>query len=96
MASLRRSGQRFAASIWPGFVDAMAAILLVMIFVLSIFMIVQSVLRETISTQDTELQGLTAQVASLTSALGLSRERVTGLEGQVSGLSGDLASARAE
>ena len=51
----RRSGERFSANIWPGFVDAMTAILLILMFVLSIFMIVQSVLRDTISSQKIEL-----------------------------------------
>ena len=51
----RRSAERFSANIWPGFVDAMTAILLILMFVLSIFMIVQSVLRDTISSQKIEL-----------------------------------------
>ena len=51
----RRSGERFSANIWPGFVDAMTAILLILMFILSIFMIVQSVLRDTISSQRIEL-----------------------------------------
>ena len=41
-------GQRFQAIIWPGFVDVMTALVLVLFFVLSIFMIVQFVLRDTI------------------------------------------------
>ena len=46
MAFARRSGQRFTANVWPGFVDAMTALLLVLMFVLSIFMIVQFILSE--------------------------------------------------
>ena len=46
-----------AAQSGPGFVDAMTALLLVLMFVLSIFMIVQFVLRDTISAQDTQLRG---------------------------------------
>ena len=33
----RRTGERFTANIWPGFVDAMTAILLILMFILSIF-----------------------------------------------------------
>ena len=40
MALSRRTGQRFQASIWPGFVDAMTGLLLVLMFVLTIFMVV--------------------------------------------------------
>jgi len=43
MATLRRNGTRASVNIWPGFVDAMTALLLVLMFVLSIFMIVQFV-----------------------------------------------------
>jgi len=62
MALTRRSGSRLTANIWPGFVDAMTALLLVLMFVLSIFMIVQSILRETVSIQETELDDLAGQV----------------------------------
>ena len=55
MALTRRTGQRLQSSIWPGFVDAMTALLLVLLFVLSIFMIVQFVLRETISGQENRI-----------------------------------------
>jgi chemotaxis protein MotB len=86
MALARRgSGQRFSANIWPGFVDAMTALLLVLMFVLTIFMVVQSVLRETITTQDAELSSLSAQISGLADALSLERAKVgelqTALEG---------------
>ena len=61
----RRSGERFTANIWPGFVDAMTAILLILMFILSIFMIVQSVLRDTISTQKTELDEQQTELSQL-------------------------------
>lgn len=60
--ALKRSGSRFEASIWPGFVDAMTALLLILFFVLSIFMIVQFTLRETITDQDLELDDLSTQI----------------------------------
>ena len=71
MALSRRTGQRFQAQIWPGFVDAMTGLLLVLMFVLTIFMIVQFVLRETISGQESELNALSAEVSALARALGL-------------------------
>ena len=86
MAFQRRSGQRFTANVWPGFVDAMTALLLVLMFVLSIFMIVQFVLSETISDQGLELDELGSQVASLADALGLEQQRSTALEGEVAEL----------
>ena len=52
------SAQRFSSTIWPGFVDAMTALLLVLMFVLTIFMIVQSVLREQITDKDSQIADL--------------------------------------
>ena len=91
--ALSRRGARLPANIWPGFVDAMTALLLVLMFVLSIFMIVQFILRETINTQDTELNQLSAQVASLAEALGLEQQKVFGLEEEVDRLGGELQTA---
>lgn len=96
MALSRRNGQRMNGSIWPGFVDAMTALLLVLMFVLSIFMIVQSVLRETIDSQDHELDSLTAQVAGLADALGLERNRADSLAIEVGQLGKSLTVAQAE
>ncbi len=94
MALSRRTGQRFQASIWPGFVDAMTGLLLVLMFVLTIFMVVQFVLRETISGQATELNELSAEVAALAEALGLERQKTVTLENQVVGLQATLTDAR--
>ena len=80
MALTRRSTQRMSGSIWPGFVDAMTALLLVLMFVLSIFMIVQGVLRETITGQETELDALASEITALGQALGLSQQRSADLE----------------
>jgi chemotaxis protein MotB len=91
-----RGGQRFSANIWPGFVDAMTALLMVLMFVLTIFMIVQFTLRETISTQDTKLDELSAQVSGLADALGLERDRSAQLSDQLTGLNNALADAAAK
>ena len=79
MALLRRSGSRFTTNIWPGFVDAMTALLLVLMFVLSIFMIIQSVFREKISGQETELSRLENEVMNLISDLSLQKEEYKNL-----------------
>ncbi len=95
MALTRRSGSRFTANIWPGFVDAMTALLLVLMFVLSIFMIVQSILRETVSSQETELDDLAGQVAGLAEALGLEQQTTDRLETEVGVLGSELEEASA-
>jgi len=96
MALSRRTGNRFQASIWPGFVDAMTALLLVLMFVLTIFMVVQFVLRETITGQESELDDLNLQIIGLADALGLSQQRAAGLEDDVVRLDSSLATARSE
>lgn len=82
MSRLRR-GARTESPIWPGFVDAMTSLLMVLMFVLTIFILVQSVLRDTITTKDTELDSLTAQVATLADALGLEKQTVASLQTQL-------------
>ena len=108
MAILRRNGSQVSGSIWPGFVDAMTALLMILMFVLTIFMVVQFVLRETITGQDEELDNLSeqivvkdvaldnlsAQIAGLAEALGLEQTRTKGLEGELSGMQDDLQSAQ--
>ncbi len=91
MALSRRTGARFQASIWPGFVDAMTGLLLVLMFVLTIFMVLQYVLRETITGQETQLNELSAEVAALADALGLEQDRSATLDAQVGALSSELS-----
>ncbi|SDF63773.1 peptidoglycan -binding protein [Rhodobacter capsulatus] len=110
MALSGRRGQRFTTTnVWPGFVDAMGALLMVLIFVLSIFMMVQSMLRDTITTKDHELDALSAQVAGLAQALSLEQAqtealtgrleaagaRITAFEAQVAGLLADKTAQEA-
>ncbi len=70
--------------IWPGFVDAVTTLLMVMMFVLTIFTVMQSVLRDQITSQSNELSELNAQVAQLADALGLERARADGLQSSLS------------
>jgi chemotaxis protein MotB len=93
---MRSARRRDSSIIWPGFVDAVTTLLMVLMFVLTIFTVMQSVLRDQITTQDTELDALTAQVADLANALGLERARATDLEGEIATLRSGLAAAQAE
>ncbi|MEH6519899.1 peptidoglycan -binding protein [Sulfitobacter sp.] len=96
MALSRRTGSRFQASIWPGFVDAMTGLLLVLMFVLTIFMVVQFVLTEQISGQETELDTLSSEVAALAQALGLEEQTNSDLETRVGALRSSLAEAQTQ
>jgi chemotaxis protein MotB len=96
MALNRRAANRFSANIWPGFVDAMTALLLVLMFVLTIFMVVQFVLRDTISGKDEELDALTSELSGLAAALGLEQAQSAQLSGAVTALTATLEAARGE
>ncbi|WP_171209996.1 MULTISPECIES: peptidoglycan -binding protein [unclassified Ruegeria] len=91
MALSRRTGQRFQGSVWPGFVDAITGLLMVLTFVLTIFMVVQFVLRETISGQEDELTALSDEVAALVGALGLEERENSRLEARLGALNATLA-----
>ncbi|MEO1637957.1 MAG: peptidoglycan -binding protein [Pseudomonadota bacterium] len=91
MALSRRSSNRFQNAIWPGFVDAMTGLLLVLMFVLTIFMVIQFVLRQQITGQESELDALTSEVAALSATLGLERDRSASLSDSL-----DAANAEAE
>ncbi len=96
MALARRSGQRFATNIWPGFVDALTALLLILMFVLSIFMIVQFSLRETITGQSKRLSDLNAQLSALTDVLALERTRTQEAENELISVRASLIDQTAE
>ena len=93
MSLSRRSKNNIPTAIWPGFVDAMTALLLMLFFLMSIFMIVQFMLRDTINNQDSELNSLSQQVASLAEALGLEQQKSFSLEGTIKDLDVSLGEA---
>jgi chemotaxis protein MotB len=86
VTALARRGRR-TVDIWPGYVDALAALLMVLIFVLLVFVVAQAMLSRTVSMQDLELASLHRQIAELTRDLGLAEERNAELEGKTSALS---------
>jgi chemotaxis protein MotB len=81
---------------WPGFVDAMAQLLLVIIFLLSVFMVAQFLLAREISGQDSALGQLRSQIAELTELLALEKSAKEEFEGQLLSLTDDLNAAKAK
>jgi chemotaxis protein MotB len=86
MASRDRSSQQLS-SIWPGYVDALSALLMVVIFVLLIFTFSQFILSYILSGQNRELESLHAQIAEITELLGLERNRNEEMGQQIATLS---------
>ncbi len=95
MAGLsRRRGRGTEEAYWPGFVDAMAQLLLVITFLLSVFMVAQFLLAREISGQDSALGQLRAQIAELTQLLALEKAAKEDVEATLVALQDDFAAER--
>jgi len=81
---------------WPGFVDALSTLILSVIFLLSVFVVVQFFLAQEVSGKDTALQRLNAQIAQLSNLLSLEKAGTIDLETQLAQLRAGLASAETE
>ncbi|MDF2797771.1 MAG: peptidoglycan -binding protein [Devosia sp.] len=91
-----RSRRRQEANYWPGFVDALSSLLLVIIFMLSLFMLTQFFLGTELQGRDTALARLNSQIAELTDLLQLERANADDLDAQIANLTATLSSAEAE
>jgi chemotaxis protein MotB len=92
--SRRRRGED--APYWPGFVDAMAQLLLVITFLLSVFMVAQFLLAREISGQDSALGQLRSQIAELTELLALEKSAKKDIEATLVALSDDFNAEKAK
>ena len=87
MARRKRSSD---ANIWPGFVDGLSTLLLVLMFVLSIFVVAQFYLgtkltsvKDELASKDSELARLIAQIDALNAELGLAKSESERLQAQI-------------
>lgn len=94
MSALRR--RRSALDIWPGFVDALTSLIMVMIFVLLIFAIGQFVLSDTLSGKNRALDALNARVAELARTLSLSEDQKAALDARAKELAASLGTVSTE
>ncbi|GGY36788.1 peptidoglycan -binding protein [Parvularcula lutaonensis] len=91
----RRRSRGGDAAIWPGFVDGLSSLILVLMVVLSLFVVAQFYLGEELTQKDTELNSLRAQIAKLAEDLGLARADKTRLELRIATLEDELAEGEA-
>ena len=96
MASLSRTRRSQVTNYWPGFVDALSSLLLVIIFLLSLFMLTQFYLGTQLQGKDTAMSRLNQQIADLTDALQLERSNNSDLSGNLATLEATLSSTTAE
>jgi chemotaxis protein MotB len=94
--ALSRSRRQGGADYWPGFVDALATLVLAVIFLLSVFALLQFYLSQEVTGKDTALQRLSARIAQLTELLSLEQTGKLSLEEQVAQLRAGLAGAESE
>lgn len=86
---------RYRLDIWPGFVDALSSLLLVLIFVLLAFVLAQFFLSETLSGRNAALHQLQGQVNELADVLALEKREKEALGVQVARLSDELQASLA-
>ncbi|MCP5365409.1 MAG: peptidoglycan -binding protein [Hyphomicrobiales bacterium] len=91
--SLHRS--RRSIDIWPGFVDALATLLMVIIFLLMIFVIAQFFLTDALSGRDAALRRLQGQVSELAELLALEQATSADLTANVNRLTTELQASLA-
>ncbi|HIG09953.1 MAG TPA: peptidoglycan -binding protein [Alphaproteobacteria bacterium] len=89
MASSRNRTRR-SADIWPGFVDAISTLLLVLIFLLTIFVSSEFLLSKLLSNKDDALEGLNMQIYQLSELLSLEKTENKDLTSTISKLNEKL------
>ncbi len=95
MASSRARRDR-SLNVWPGYVDALATLLLAVVFLLTIFVVGQFFLSQEITGRDSVLTRLNRQIADLTDLLALERSNRKAQEEKASSLRNTLLGAEAE
>jgi len=81
---------------WPGFVDALSTLVLGIIFLLTVFVVVQFYLQQEVAGKDTALDRLKSQIAQLTNLLSLEKGDKADVENQLAQLRATLAVAESE
>ncbi|MGE4372529.1 MAG: peptidoglycan -binding protein [Xanthobacter sp.] len=94
--ALGRRGRDRSINYWPGFVDALSTLLLVFIFLLSVFTLTQYFLTQEMMGKDTVLQRLEAQIRQLTDLLSLERASGQVADSELASLRASLEEAEAE
>jgi len=81
---------------WPGFVDALSTLILGIIFLLTVFVVIQFYLQQEVAGKDTALQRLNAQIAQLTELLSLEKTGSANVQEQLAQLQASLAAAESD
>lgn len=96
MAFARRRGEAHTAGPWPGYVDVLSTLLMVVVFVLAVFVLVQFFLANAISGRDKALAELRSEIAGLVEQLALEKRESARLRLDLGQLQSSLSAANAE
>jgi chemotaxis protein MotB len=88
--ALARMRRERGIDYWPGFVDALSTLILGIIFLLTVFVVIQFVMSQEITGKDTVLTRLNAQIAQLTELLSLEKTGKVSLEDQLAQMRANL------
>ena len=94
--ALARGRRERSIDYWPGFVDALSTLVLGIIFLLTVFVVVQFFLSQEVAGKDTALVRLNAQIAQLTDLLSLEKTGKVDLEDEIARMRASLAGAETE
>ena len=93
MARARRDA---GMNYWPGFVDALSTLVLGIIFLLTVFVVVQFYLTQEVSGKDTLLTRLNSQIAQLTDLLALEKIGKLSIDDELTQLRSSIVSNTSE
>jgi chemotaxis protein MotB len=96
MPLARSRGRRSSIDIWPGFVDALAQLLMVIIFILLVFTVGQFYLSDALNGRDEALKQLQQKISALADELALEKQTSETLRGNAVTLSTQLKTAQDE
>src|SRR5215469_5587564 len=96
MALARSRRSESGMNYWPGFVDALSTLILGIIFLLTVFVVVQFFLQQEVAGKDTALSRLNAQIAQLTDLLSMEKSGKADLQQQLAQLQASLSGAESE
>jgi chemotaxis protein MotB len=96
MPLARSRSRRPSIDIWPGFVDALAQLLMVIIFILLVFTVGQFYLSDALSGRDEALKELQQKISALADQLALERQTSETLRGNAAALTAQLKAAQDE
>jgi chemotaxis protein MotB len=96
MALARARRRQYAPNYWPGFVDMLSTLLLVVIFLMALFMVTNYIITQAASGKDTMLSRLNRQLSELTELLALERSKKESAEDNLAALQATLFNTEAE